>query len=442
METLLGILAETIISLLINDLAQQPRWAALCDKISGDSPQSLALQYALAKTYGAFAEKYPELAHSFFDEHFLQQPGVASELARLLTPAGMSDTATLVQLWQAQFVKPIDIELADKVDFFVQTLNSEIKERPELKPFVDSRAFEKLYEIADSNEQLVDEQRIGNAMLGEMRQDLKKFFSQLAIQPDNEDIPIVASSPAQTTAPYSNTSYNPFNCSGRIIDPKLFFDRESTIRELQQALTHGNSIALTGDRGVGKSSLIYYIGEIGGEWLPNHEIIYLELEGVVDEIDFCTEILRRLNLPDAGKRRSRQDALRTVKQAIGKHKLLLILDTVEKLGHNNFKSDLQGILRALTQEKSGLVLLVAPKHSLDLGSPHNDKTSPLYNILRVITLPNFTRKETEAFIRHRLKSTNIRFDDQELDELWANTQGHPSNVQRAAEELYRSKIIS
>lgn len=75
MEVLLGALAEAIITILIDDLSQRPRLAALRDKLRGDSPEKLALQHALAQSYRAFVEQYPQLAHALFDEPFLKQPG-------------------------------------------------------------------------------------------------------------------------------------------------------------------------------------------------------------------------------------------------------------------------------------------------------------------------------------------------------------------------------
>lgn len=74
MEIVLAALAEAIISFIVEDLAQRPRLSQLREKLRGDSPEKLALQHALAKTYRAFATKYPQLAFAFFDEHFLNKP--------------------------------------------------------------------------------------------------------------------------------------------------------------------------------------------------------------------------------------------------------------------------------------------------------------------------------------------------------------------------------
>ncbi|MCE7981384.1 MAG: ATP-binding protein [Caldilinea sp. CFX5] len=364
MELLLGALAEAIITVLIEDLSQRPRLAALRDKLRGDSPEKLALQYALAQSYRAFIDQYPQLAHAFFDEHFLKQPAVASELANLLTPQRTPDASTLVQLWRAQFPSPPTIEIAAEIQFFLATLADAIKSQPALKPFTDSRAFEQLYLIAERAERQIDEQQTTNEHLTAIHRLLTEVTSRLSAQPTQlqiqsgggavlqgnanagQDVVLRdkvtnvyhfygESTSATTTKQPSIPDFvpltNPFTSRGRINEPHLFFGRQRILRELQQALTNGNSIALIGASETGKSSLLSYLYHMRQDWLPSHAVIYLDLQGVIDEIDFCTEILQVLDPLKQGKQRTGKEALRALKQAMRGRKVLLLMDEVERL---------------------------------------------------------------------------------------------------------------
>lgn len=79
MEILLGALAEAILSIIANDLAQQPKLATLRERLRGNSREKLALQRALVKAFYSFKHRYPELSASFIGDTikiFHRQPGV------------------------------------------------------------------------------------------------------------------------------------------------------------------------------------------------------------------------------------------------------------------------------------------------------------------------------------------------------------------------------
>ena len=151
MEIILGALAEAIFELLISDLAQRPKLQSLRDKLRGDSPEKLALQRAIATAYLRFTQKFHDLSSSLFDEILLQNPIVVSEITKLLTPNQTPDHTKIAEAWRSQFSFPPSIDLENPINFFLTNLQTNIKYEPLLKPFVDSRAFEQLYTIAESS---------------------------------------------------------------------------------------------------------------------------------------------------------------------------------------------------------------------------------------------------------------------------------------------------
>ncbi len=169
MDIILSALAEAIMAVLIEDLARQPRLGSLRDSLRGKSPEQISLQRALARTYLRFAQEYPELTASLFDEHFLNVEIIKQELAKLLTPNQIPDIDVITKQWQAQFKKAPKFDLAPPIAFFIDTLQIEIKASPLLKPFVDSRAMEQLYELSRTNQQQVQLQSEIKDLLQDIR---------------------------------------------------------------------------------------------------------------------------------------------------------------------------------------------------------------------------------------------------------------------------------
>lgn len=174
MEIILSALAEAIMTVLIEDLAKQPRLAPLREALRGKSPEQVSLQRVLARTYLRFAQEYPELTASLFDENFLNKEIIQQELAKLLTPNQTPDVNAIAQKWQAQFNTVPKFDLAPPIDFFIDTLSIEIKSSPLLKPFVDSRAFEQLYVLAQTGQQQVQLQSEIKELLQEIRDNVAR----------------------------------------------------------------------------------------------------------------------------------------------------------------------------------------------------------------------------------------------------------------------------
>jgi hypothetical protein len=165
-EVLLGALAESVFGLLLEDLSHRTGLANLREKLKGGSPEKLAFQHAIVKAYISFSSKYPALVVALFDGYFLQKPEIVYEFTKLLRPNQTPDTSIIVQAWRAQFSSPIQIDLLEPISFFITAIENEIKSEPLLKPFIDSRAFEQLYVIAQRNqEQVMVQQQIRDLLV-------------------------------------------------------------------------------------------------------------------------------------------------------------------------------------------------------------------------------------------------------------------------------------
>jgi hypothetical protein len=222
---------------------------------------------------------------------------------------------------------------------------------------------------------------------------------------------------------------NPFCDRGRINDPACLFDRQRIVRELRQMLAAGNSVSLVGEPEIGKSTVLYCLHKTRSEWLPEAHVLYLDLQGVVDEEDFCAEVLERLGR-EAGD-------LRALKRALRGENVVLLLDEVEKLADPTLNR-LHDLLRALAQEPT-LTLAVASHCPLVEVFPPTAPTSPFHNIFTEKRLGPFTSKDARAFLAHRLQGTGVTFAPAEIERLVVESGCHPARLQRLAHALFEQE---
>lgn len=121
---------------------------------------------------------------------------------------------------------------------------------------------------------------------------------------------------------------NPFHINGHINDPAQFFDREQLIRKIKTELKKHCSISLAGKSQIGKSSLLNYLFRTRANWLPDATVVFVDLQEVFDEADFCETVLKK-----AGESRS---TLRDLRRALVARDVVFLLDEVEKLADKDF----------------------------------------------------------------------------------------------------------
>ena len=180
MESVFILLAEIILGIAIGDIAQRSSIASYREKLRGPSREEEALARALKNAYVTFEKKYPDLSESLFDEPFLTSTGVATELAKSLTPDQSPSISTLAILWQQQFPKKPNIDLNTPIKDYIFEFETNIKSEPDLRPFFDSRSLEKLHGIASSLERQ-------NTQYDEMIQQLKLIHGELSNNKKTEE---------------------------------------------------------------------------------------------------------------------------------------------------------------------------------------------------------------------------------------------------------------
>jgi tetratricopeptide (TPR) repeat protein len=241
MEIILGALTEAVFEVIVEDLAQRPGLANLREKLSA-SPEKKALHRALAGAYKTFKQKYPDLTEAFFDEHFLlEKPEVSRELAKLLTPDQNPNQMILEELWKEQFTFNVHYNISEAITYFISILEQEVKAQVRLKPFVDSRALDQLYVIAQGTIRQVENQQEVVVYLREIRD----LLTETKGSTSNRVSIISPTEPAILIEKVQDIPERPDKLIGR----------RTIISQAQRLLNKGSKVLLQGFPGTGKTAL-------------------------------------------------------------------------------------------------------------------------------------------------------------------------------------------
>jgi hypothetical protein len=246
------------------------------------------------------------------------------------------------------------------------------------------------------------------------------------------------SSQAPTPTPPASPSPNPFFAGGRITDAALFFGRERLVREVRSDLKNRNSVSLVGDSELGKSSLLTYLHLTRHEWLPDVPVHYVDLQGVLDEADFCLTVLRQFGQTG--------ETLRDLKRALEGRAVVLLFDEMERIAEQDFNPRLRDLLRSRAQELPHCALCVATRRPLaDVFVPRGP-LSEFHNIFTPRHLGPFTLEEANNFLASRLAPTGVACSPAEMEDLLARSRFengiHPARLQRAARAWFEKKVAA
>ncbi len=226
---------------------------------------------------------------------------------------------------------------------------------------------------------------------------------------------------------------NPFHASGRINDPAFFFGRRRIVREICAELRKGCSVSVVGEAQMGKSSLLYHLYQTRASWLPDVTVEFIDLQGVLDEADFCETLLSKLG--------ENGDTLRDLKRALFSRELILLLDEVERLAEEDFNPRLHDLLRSLAQEPHFAMCLATDRPLVEVFPARTPGgVSPFHNIFTVKALGPFTEAEARECIAACLANTDVTFTEREIERLLAESHCHPAKLLARAKALFEDKL--
>ena len=243
-----------------------------------------------------------------------------------------------------------------------------------------------------------------------------------------------------------NINYNNpfFPLSGRIDTPQFFFGRKREIKSVFDMLNSGSSVAMIGERAIGKSSLLQAIyREAPNQLREPRKPIYLNLEDVYNEDDFYGALCRLMGIEKAkGTELSR--ALDSPQ-----FRFLLLLDEVENMIWDGFTNQVRNQLRGLANRSDApLRLVVAASTPLDVLFPDSqDKKSPFQGICIEENLKQWDEEICHEFIASRLQADwltpvaqPVNFTEEEIAGLIAESGGYPKKLMELCYQTYARYI--
>jgi hypothetical protein len=233
---------------------------------------------------------------------------------------------------------------------------------------------------------------------------------------------------------------NPFYHRGPVKEPEFFFGREREVAYLFDLLRKGQSVALSGPRRIGKTSLLFQIqhAEVCAQnGLPADEMRFLCIDGGMldgmEEDSFYAAMDRGL---DGNRDTLEYAALLERLRAFfgnGARKLTVILDEFELVASNpRFGLPLFNRLRGLTSQYPIQFITASRLPLWQLTRSHPDTlSSPFFNIFAPMPLTLFEEEQARALLSHLSRRAGKAFSAESIRAILALAGPHPLFLQVA-----------
>ncbi|OUL28352.1 hypothetical protein BV372_25130 [Nostoc sp. T09] len=248
-----------------------------------------------------------------------------------------------------------------------------------------------------------------------------QYLEWLRIKNNNLVPPVIA---------YTDNPFIPLN--DIITEQHLLFGREREITRVFETLNSGSSVALIGEKKIGKSSLLQAIyQQAQHRLLKPRKAIYLNLSLIFNDEDFYDELCYQVGIPVSKGRQLIRE--------LQKQQLLLLLDEVQQMTWDGFTRELRQQLRGLAdgQANPPLRLVIAASEHLDVLFPDSrDNPSPFQGVCIEEFIQPWDENMVREFIHRRLANTQVSFTEQEIIQLTQESGGHPQRLMYLCHRTY------
>jgi len=305
--------------------------------------------------------------------------------------------------------------------------DSEIADSLGIKSATVRKHIERIYRVFEIVSDFPDDRR-------SKRGDLFALFAKYKPELLRESTSITIDQVIEDVRDSTASLANPFvPQQGRVDNLELFFDRERELRRVFEILNSGSSVALIGEEGIGKSSLLWKVCQLAESCLHSpRESVFLDLNEVDDEDDFYSALCDKVGISESkGYRLSRN---------LRDRRILLAIDNVGKMTWVGFTRGVRDRLRGLAEGSNApLKLILAANEPLDdlfNDSQDESKTSPLSGICQEENLKPWDEATARTFIKARLAMTSVRFPKEEIIQLVQESGGYPRRLMQLCYQTY------
>ena len=246
------------------------------------------------------------------------------------------------------------------------------------------------------------------------------------------------SHPTKIDFPGIVSTPNPFiPLTGAVENPAQFFNGEPTLSRIFELLNSGSSVALIGDRNLGKSSILRAVHRQAPERLHHpRQTVLINLTRIYSEDDFYTALCEAIGVPPCNGR--------ALDRALSPKRLLLLLDEVERISQDDFSRRVREQLRGLAEGGDAPLKLViaasTPLARLFPDSHAEGMVSPFEDVCIEEYLQPWSPEVMRAFIRDRLATTPVTFSDNEITHCLTASAGKPKQLMRLCNDCFRTKL--
>jgi energy-coupling factor transporter ATP-binding protein EcfA2 len=364
--------------------------------------------------------------------------GVA--LGQLLLPQDADETR-LLEL-RGQLVKVAELPGAPVV--YLELVRSSFFERVcgcfgvEVRGRSELRDLLELQLLGQIGERMLTIDDLTETLQKMVLQPLENIDRRLAnLQTDITDIkerlkPSMSLSPPNNTVLQPNP-FVPFNV--RIDNPSQFFPQDKVISRVFETLKSGSSVALIGEGGIGKSSLLKEIERLAPDRL-GRKAIYIDWNLIGNEDTFWEMVCALIGV----KRFHNTQLIRELQS----RRLLLLLDEVERMPYQEFGAEIRSQLRGFAQDVSMKVVVTA-RVSLDVpnrwGKPlfsgdENIQVSPFAGLCTEERMLRWSEDMMRDYIGQKLYNYSIRFTATDIEKILKASQGNPQRLVQYCYHLY------
>jgi hypothetical protein len=240
---------------------------------------------------------------------------------------------------------------------------------------------------------------------------------------------------------------NPFYHRGPVSDPEFFFGRKRELSFVFDLLRKGQSVAVSGPRRIGKTSLLMHLRNpsvASAHACPPEEVDFLLLDGGtldgLGEDDFYGAIDRSLGGGSAAV--SYSEFLEHIRSGFsgGRRSLVILLDEFELVAANpRFGSALFNRLRGLAAQYP-VRFVTASKNPLWKLSRTNPETlsSPFFNFFAPVTLGLLEEDEAREMLARLSAKAGRPFAERALAPILSLSGAHPLFLQVAGYRAFEA----
>jgi len=248
-----------------------------------------------------------------------------------------------------------------------------------------------------------------------------------------------------------DSTLNPFLNRGLITDPDDFFGRKEQLSEIFTRLQGMQSCSVVGERGIGKSSLLYYLKQKGTQELGEvYRFFYLDLQDA--SCHTATGFLHAV-LSKVGGTAANIKADNTLNQNLiafsdeidklerDGQRIVLCLDEFENAfkHRDEFTEDFFDHMRSQLNVRK-LACVTATQRPLQKLSLEGKLTSPFYTLFTTVELREWTQAEAQRFVE--VRGEEVHFADAESSFILTHSQlhqRHPLKLQIVGDWVVRNR---